>query len=377
MLEAREARELSLEDLANILGTSRQMVHKYEAGKVAPSAEAIARISYALKVSPRFFSVPSAESQLMPLFFRQFRSKTRSKHRSAALRQLAWAQRVVEVMEEYVVLPDVNIPNFSPPSDPREIALAQIEESATALRRHWGLGDGVITDVVKLLETNGCIIITNLIDCEVMDGFSQWANNGRPFIVIDCRRVSSTHRRTDLAHELGHLILHSSIDKRFLELNPQTHRLIEDQAFKFAGAFLLPETTFKRSIPYVSLDALLLVKAQWKLSVAAMLQRAETLGMLDHETARRLWINRNRRGWRITEPLDDRIPFEEPQLLAKVVRTLNEANSSWISSLCQETGLYPMDVARYAGISKSELEAGEIQDFPLAVRADAGLRVAH
>lgn len=367
---------MSQEELAEALGTSKQMVYKYENGKVSASAEAIARISHALKVPTTFFLRDQIEPHPSPLFFRQFKSKTKSKHRTAALRQMAWVQRTVEIVERYLVLPKVNVPDFHPPSDPREITNSQIEEAATALRRHWGLGDGVISDVVKLLESNGCVIVANLVDCETMDGFSQWSAGKRPFLVIDCRTVSSSHRRIDVAHELGHALLHRALDKRFLELNPTTHKLIEDQAFRFAGAFLLPEPTFRRSVPFVSLDRLLLAKPQWKMSVAAMLRRAENLGIIDTDSAKRLWINRNRRGWRDHEPLDEQIAFEKPRMLANALRMMKDTDPSWIGDLCDEVGVYASDVARYAGIESSELIADEMPDFPLSVRDGSGLKLA-
>jgi Zn-dependent peptidase ImmA (M78 family) len=168
--------------------------------------------------------------------------------------------------------------------------------------------------VTKLVESKGCVVVSGF-ESQAIDAFSQLTRNGRPLIFINCREVSPAHLRLDVAHELAHLIMHKRVDPRFVDLNPDTHKLIERQAFRFASAFLMPEATFRKSVPHVSLDSLLLVKTQWQLSVAAMLRRAEDLGMVDAVIARNLWINLTRRGWRKYEPLDDLISLDEPQVL--------------------------------------------------------------
>ena len=282
---------------------------------------------------------------------------------------MRWLQRVVELLESYVVLPAVNVPDFSPPSDPRDISDDEIEKAAVALRRHWSLGDGVIVDLIKLLEGNGCIVVAKLIECSTMDGFSQWTRSGRPYIAIDCRSVGAAHRRMDVAHELGHLILHRAVDRRFVESNPHTHKLIEAQAFRFAGAFLLPEPTFRRTVPNVTLDSLLLLKRQWRLSVAAMLHRAQDLAMLNAESAKKLWINRNRRGWRVDEPFDEQIEIEEPRLLQNAFFVLRDSSGDQISAISDELGLYAKDLARYAGLDESDLHSASVPDFPITLRS--------
>ncbi len=352
--EAREARAMSLEDLASIVGTSKQLLHKYETGKAHPGPETAARIATALELPLAFFMRPGIQPALRPLFFRDFRSKTRPKHRLAAVRQMAWAQHLVDVLDVHVIMPEINIPDFHPPSDPREIQPTQIEQAATALRRHWGLGDGVISDVVRLAESHGIVVITQLVRCDTIDGFSQWSGSGRPFIVINCRDVSPSHQRLDVAHEIGHLVLHRAVDKRFVEANPETHKIIEQQAFDFGSAFLMPELTFRRSVPLVSLDALLMLKPQWKASVAAMLRRSERLGMVPQDQAKRLWINRNRRGWREREPFEDQVPFEHPRVLANAIAALRESSPGRLDELVEELALSPADIARLSGIAADE-----------------------
>ncbi|WP_239510974.1 ImmA/IrrE family metallo-endopeptidase, partial [Stenotrophomonas maltophilia] len=62
-----------------------------------------------------------------------------------------------------------------------------------------------------------------------------------------------------MAHEFGHLVLHESISVEG-ELDIETFRLVEDQAWRFAGALMLPAESFLKDVYSTSLDALLLLK---------------------------------------------------------------------------------------------------------------------
>jgi hypothetical protein len=77
--------------------------------------------------------------------------------------------------------------------------------------------------------------------------------------------------------------------------------------------------------------------------------------MIEAQSAKRLWLNWNRRGWRTVEPLDEHISFEVPRLFANALCMMKNLEPSWIVDLCDEIGLFPTDVARYAGIEPFEL----------------------
>jgi len=375
--EAREGRFMSLDELAAKVGTSRQLLYYYETGKHRPRPETAARICGALNLPSEFFLMAGPEPEPSATFFRQFRSKVRAKHRAAVERLRLWVRDAVAAVEERVVFPDQDIPNFHPPSDPRELNDDQIERAAIALRDYWGFGNGAIREIVKLVENKGCIVVANLFDprIDMIDAFSWWSHKGRPFIVLGRREGSGPRRIIDVAHELGHLILHRNIDKRFLELNTDTHKLIELQAFRFAGAFLMPAETFRRSAPTVTLDTLLMIKPQWFLSVQAMLQRARDINMIDGATFLRLRKLLVHRGWLKQEPGDQDIPVEEPRLFANALLTLKKSEPQSMAELRQRVGFYPQDFERYAGLDDKDLAAESIPTFQPYARDTSALRL--
>lgn len=148
-----------------------------------------------------------------------------------------------------------------------------------------------------------------------MDAFSEWRNGDEsPFILYGADKGSAVRSRFDIAHELGHLMLHRGLDPQtFAE--PATHKRAEMQAHRFAGALLLPKLAFAREVFAATLDTFLRLKPRWRVSVATMIHRAGDLGLVGREQAKLLWIYLNRRGWRKHEPLDDDLPVEAPQLL--------------------------------------------------------------
>jgi len=73
---------------------------------------------------------------------------------------------------------------------------------------------------------------------------SIWFEGNSNLIGLTSTGKESTARvRLNLLHELGHLILHRDLDRWHLE-NKSLHKMIESQAFKFAGAFALPAESY-------------------------------------------------------------------------------------------------------------------------------------
>jgi Zn-dependent peptidase ImmA (M78 family) len=97
-----------------------------------------------------------------------------------------------------------------------------------------------------------------------VEAFSFWSGL-RPFIFMASEKEAGVRLRYDLSHELGHLILHRWIEKSELE-DKATLKEVEAEADRFAGAFLLPSTSFPNEVYTTRLDAFLPLKERWKVS---------------------------------------------------------------------------------------------------------------
>jgi hypothetical protein len=138
--------------------------------------------------------------------------------------------------------------------------------------------------------------------------------------------------------------------------NKRLHHLIEDQAFKFAGAFALPAESFSADLYSLSLDAFVSLKAKWKFAVGMMLKRCETLGIGKEESIQRLWRSLSSRGWRLNEPLDDEIPPEHPMLLADGLRFLIGQNLLSGEQIWYGCGLAAKDIEELSNLPPGTID---------------------
>lgn len=347
--EAREARGWSLSDLGDLIGKSRQAISQFENDQAHPAPEVFIELVRQLDVPARFFDQPPTEVDLNPVFYRRLKS-TRQRDLSMAERRLAWLQHTVGCMERYVEFPAVDVPSLQVKSDPNDISDDDIENAAMELREKWALGNGAISSVLRLLEHHGCIVVRDALGVHAIDAFSQWQfKKHRPIIALSRDDEGIFYReQMSAAHELGHILLHRNIDKRFTATAGNVHDLIERQANRFAGAFLLPRLTFQRSVRTVTLDSLYLLKIDWIVSIGVMIRRCQDLGMIDAERTTALWKQRTKRGWNRREPLDDTMPSEMPEMLGQGVRLLSDSGHllEWINEVCLSLN----DIAQFVSV---------------------------
>jgi Zn-dependent peptidase ImmA (M78 family) len=79
-------------------------------------------------------------------------------------------------------------------------------------------------------------------------------------------------------------------------VDSETHRILEQQADRFARAFLLPAETFGREVWAPTVDALLSLRRQWNCPLSAMITRCGEIGAFAPDQVRRASANLARRG---------------------------------------------------------------------------------
>jgi Zn-dependent peptidase ImmA (M78 family) len=188
------------------------------------------------------------------------------------------------------------------------------------------------------------------LDANKLDAFSTWDDyTGRPLLVLSEDKQSAVRSRLDAAHELAHLVLHRNVPKELL-LHKPTFDAMEQQANRFAGAFLLPARTFTRDFALPTLNALKALKLKWKVSIGLMIKRAAELELISEEQATRLWVNRSRQKWSKREPYDDEMEPEQPVLLARSIRLLVESDVLSPAEIRDEMALPTDDIETLAGL---------------------------
>lgn len=341
LIQALSARGLSQVALASMVGVSPATVSKWKNGQQFPEAEALTSLSQVINVTPEWFTRPLPEKCSLPLF--RSNASAHSDARKMLEARLEWAQDIALALSEFVDFPDVNLPVRSF-TDPEQITSADIEEAADECRALWNLGRRAIPDLAMAVEGAGVILVREETGIATIEGLSSWSQAlDRPMILLSADKQNGFRSRFDLAHELGHLILHKGIER---STDPVRHKMMEDQAHRFAGAFLLPAETFAADVRSpVTLDSLLLLKQRWGVSVAAMFMRLWALKIIDDETKSLLFKRRSARWGVKSEPGDDGRPPEQTRLLKRTIELL------------ASSGVMPIDaVSSYIGLSATDIE---------------------
>lgn len=323
LAEARLVRQMSRAELARELSVTGQAIGYYETGERRPDMSVLLRIADVLQQPVSFFlrESPSFAGVRGTRFFRSI--GTRSNKVNYALDvKTKWLWEIVGFVGKNIKLPPVNLPAVPAAKDRDGYSLSEIEEIATTVRRHWGLSDGPIANVIALFETHGIVVTRFELGSDEIDAFSCWIRK-RPYVLLGSDKKSCCRSRYDAVHELGHLILHSHIGQEDLE-NKETRDLIESEANMFAGAFLLPRPAMFREFYSTRMKHLQGLKERWRVSMQAIAHRAKDIGIIDEHQyiLFRKQVSFNR--WQKREPLDDVIQLEQPMWLLKCWRALIE-----------------------------------------------------
>ena len=350
LTEVREARGLNQSELAGLVGVKRASISHYEAGKRSPETETLRKLADVLGVPVAYFFKRIGVGGGGTLFYRSLASATKTDRRRAE-RLYGWLRELTSYLRGFVWFPQENLPGLGVPTRLTDLDRADIATYATRTRDFWGLGRGPISDVMLLLENNGVIVSKAVFESQRMDGYSGFdAASATPYVIIAYDKGSAVRSRFDLAHELGHMVLHRGLGPNVVR-NPANIKVLEAQANTFAGEFLMPSESFAKDVGVISLDALKGLKRRWGVSIGAMLYRVGELGWVSEEQSARFWQNYSRRGWRKGEPLDYEIEAEYPRLLRRGVEALVKKRIREPFEIADELCLSPDDISELACLS--------------------------
>ena len=323
LTEARLAKGWYKNALADKIDVTATQITRYEANQDRPTHEKLVSIADALEFPYDFFTRKSWPEPLGPVFWRSQVAETKTA-REMTEQRMRWLCELFWTLEEELDFPYPDIPELDVPDDFRQITPSMIEGFAEQVRQDWRLRDLPVRDVVLSVENAGIPVVMLDIASEKQDGFffrSPLLRRG--FIGVNIHDITAARARFDVAHELGHLILHKNVTSA-QERDTGLHKILEQQAHRFAGAFLFPRDRFFDEVAVPTLDYFHALKRRWGISIAAMVSRSFDLGMIDKDTKSQLFISMNRRKWRgqNREPFDNIMELERPRMLRRGVEAL-------------------------------------------------------
>lgn len=301
---ARKREMLTKTAFADAVGVTRQAVVKWDDHVSEPTPENLEEVERVLKYPKEFFFGPDID--IPDGEYTSFRSQAAM---SAAFREAALAAGAIGfLISDWVgkrfELPPVKVPDLHLCNTKPEIA-------AHTLRQEWGLGEKPVSHMIHLLESKGVEVFSLAENTKTVNAYSVW-RRGKPYVFLNNFK-SAECSRFDAAHELGHLVMHQD--------GKVKGREAEDQANRFASAFLMPERDVIAEIPRVNqIDLLIRMKARWKVSLAALNYRLHKLGITTEWKNREFCIEIVKRGYNKSEPKG--IERERSSIWAKVLQTL-------------------------------------------------------
>lgn len=363
LIEARKARGLTRVLLAEKIGRAPATVSRWESGDQSPEPEAVDLLANRLDVPRDYFLKVQQSFGNHPKFFRSMAAATlRARERIEG--RMRWLQELCSDLQEWIEFPKVEIPSANV-RDFRALRDEDIEIAAENCRSYWQLGAGPIPDMLLVLENAGVVVGRDWFDTNTIDGLSNWSTlDNRPYILLALDKQTAVRSRFDAAHELGHLVLHRSVEAKTLQSSADFKEL-ERQAHRFASAFLLPAQSFSTELSVPTLDAFLGLKLRWGVSVAAMIHRCRNLNIISEIHAGRLWRSKSARKWTSQEPYDDKIEPEKTRILERSIRLLLSEGGFSLHTLLSKIRLNASDIESLAGLPEGFLRGDYGHIYPM------------
>jgi len=301
---ARSRAHLTQSELAALVDVPQGVVSRFENAVLVPTPEQVERLADALRVQPSFFQRPRTEEfWAAPVMYRLQR-----KAKAADLQQLVatmqtHAMHLREMQRSVDIEPTLPLPEVSEGTAP--------EEAAAIVREAWLLRPGPVPNVTMRLEAAGVFVVELASAVAQFDG-AVYRAPGLPACIFVKADQPGDRRRFTLAHELGHLVMHSRPDL-------ESH----DDANTFASEWLMPAVEARRAIgPRPDLFRLLDVKRKWGVSVQFLVMRAAALGLITPRQKTSMFQRINALGWRTREPHPS--PLEPVSLAPRVLSSMRD-----------------------------------------------------
>ncbi|WP_179278012.1 XRE family transcriptional regulator [Rhodococcus sp. 14-2470-1a] len=307
----RELHGLTQIELSKQVGIRQSVISDIEKGRRRLTPDSAVSISQRLRVPLSFFEQPNRRIEDAAVSFRKTAGASASST-TAAVRRLLEAERLCSTLLDRFDQRPAGLPlahsDFPLSGEELEVLAAQTREALGVPHSE------PVRHVMRALERSGIAVVPlssgDDAVAHAMDGHSGITEGVRPngtAVVGYVPTTAGDRQRLTIAHELGHIVLHSA---RTVPVVKER----EAEAMRFAGAFLYPaEVATKDLSETVSLNGYVRLKAQWGTSIQALIRRGHDLALISPARYKSLSIQVSSRGWRKEEPVE--VGQEQPALM--------------------------------------------------------------
>jgi Zn-dependent peptidase ImmA (M78 family)/DNA-binding XRE family transcriptional regulator len=277
---ARLRSGLSLQQVADEVGLSKQMINKYEQGKSMPASDTLISLARLLQVKvDQLFR--KSDYEIGEISFRK-RSKLKGK------REIALKEEIRTKIENYLLIEDLlgNSHGFENPLRHHPItSIAEAKKAAYELKEAWRIGQDAIYNAVDLLEEKHIKVIEIDDWSGEFDGLATWVDQKYPMIVLS-KTASVERKRFTLFHELGHIVL-------------AMKDLIEKEKEKFCNEFasemLLSEENLKMEVGEsrneLFFEEIKNIQEKYGISISAIVYKLGEVGIISKSHVKNFFIS--------------------------------------------------------------------------------------
>lgn len=302
---ARESRGITQPELAQKMQVNQGWISRVEGGLRNIQPEHLEQLAAVLNYPKEFFI---QREKIYGLGINSYFHRKKQSLSGRTLRQIH-ASIYIRAMHIVKLLRGVDIGESQIKSINVDDFGGDAGEVARLLRASWKLPHGPVHNIVSTIEDMGGIIIPFDFGTSEIDAIYHNTPESPPLFFVNV--FSPTDRlRFTLCHELGHAIIHSDT------FDPIA---IEQQAHSFAAEFLMPKSDILTELTELSLERLMVLKQYWKVSMSALLKRAGDIEAITPMRSQQLWKQMSKAGFRKHEPPELNLPYEEPNILKRIV----------------------------------------------------------
>lgn len=319
----RESRGHSQSALAKLTGIPQPTLSKAESGITELDEERLGKVAEVLHYPREVFDWTDAVYGFGNAAFHHRKQQSltqaalRRVHALVNLTRMRMTRllRSVEVEARYTI-PQIEAEELGGPA-----------EVARAVRAAWLLPMGPVRSMIRTLEHAGAIVVRADMESPRISAISTMTGDAPPLFILNTGQ-SADRERWNLAHELGHLVMHTM---------PMASDEAEREADSFASEFLIPAAEIRSQLSGMDLRKAAQLKQAWKVSMAAIIRTARDLGRIEDGRYKSLMVQMSQRGWRKAEPVE--IPREEPSVLVGLIGVHRDDHEYTADDMARMVGL--------------------------------------
>jgi Zn-dependent peptidase ImmA (M78 family)/DNA-binding XRE family transcriptional regulator len=318
---AREAAGLTQGAIAQYANVSQSLMSKIENGFESPSPQFLEKAAHICNVPIEFFEQQDAVPS--DTVYDIFHKKRLTLPQKPLKQANANVQKLR--METARLLRSIDIPTKWPFPNISLDTHESPAEIAALTRATWRVPTGPLPHLVQVVEEAGTPILLADLGHEKLRAMSMAGIKGdNAHIIAINSRLPASAQRFALAHEIGHLVMHDGVSTSDME----------KEADSFASALLMPATDIAPQLRNVRFRDLGELKRRWRVSLGALIYRANSLGLITPRHYRTLNMDLNKLpNGRKREPGE--FQPEEPRLIRDVIGAYRKEYDYSVEQLCK------------------------------------------